>query len=245
MKREKISGYVMCFNEWDPTELFPQTFEEIANIFPDLSFEGEIDTCADDDSITVKFSYKEFHLKITTEFKKFYCDCDEGQDLDAYEVKEQDILIKGNLQTTLEFPKGIKVIKKDMIKKSTHLVSIEIPEGVTEIEEYAFCKCKKLEKVILPKSLKKIGGFAFYECTKLKEIVLPEQLKSIGEGAFCGCVHLKEMIIPEGITKLLGTFCRCKNLISISLPSSLRYISSGVCTVMLKAERKNLWGKIV
>lgn len=221
---DKMSGSVMCFNEWDPSNLFPELFKAIAEAFPSLSFEGELETVTDEGATKLKLSYMDSQLKLITGTADFDNDEDDA-DTVTYQFNETEIKIGVERKNTFVLPEGIQVVEEDMIPNRKELVSIIIPEGVEEIGWNAFAGCKKLASIELPDSLKEIGFYAFEGCKALKHVKLPVGITSIGEGAFAGCESLTEIIIPEGITELTATFTGCKGLISISLPNSLRYIN--------------------
>ena len=126
-----------------------------------------------------------------------------------------------------------------------------IPDGVVEIESEAFArsyfdpdKTENLEKIIMPDSVEIVGDRAFNNREKLKEIVwskslkrlgmyllfstnittltLPESVPIISDSAFAFS-GVKTLVIPEGYTTLPSNcFWACKDLKSITFPSTFK-----------------------
>ena len=86
--------------------------------------------------------------------------------------------------------------------------------------------CENLSGIILPQSVKSIGSYAFNMCINLVDVVLPKTLDSVGNYAFLCCYSLTEIVIPEGVSELGIIFDFCTSLKNVSLPSSLRKLTS-------------------
>ena len=122
--------------------------------------------------------------------------------------------------------------------------SITLPEGLKSIGSNAFMSCKKLESINIPQSVETIGFGAFVYCSNMEMINLPSgNLKKMGGGVFQGCKKLKKLEIPEGVASIgekdSGTsfIWDCKELESITLPSTLLYINEellGQCPSLSK-----------
>ena len=129
-----------------------------------------------------------------------------------------------------------------------NLVSVTIPAGVTSIGEGAF-NCNNLISVILPEGLTSIGDGAFEDCSSLASLSIPESVTNIGAYAFYGtlwysnqpdgCVYVGKVLyaykgsmpantvidVAEGTVSIAGiAFYNCNNLISVTLPNSLKGI---------------------
>ena len=134
------------------------------------------------------------------------------------------------------------------------LTGVTIPEGVTEIGQDAFQHCENLATVTLPEGLKTIGRSAFDYCynltipqfpaslelvdqkafreagnnlSKTFSLKLKGKLTEITESTFWNCDNLLEVDM-SALTSLaeigISPFEGCDNLVSITLPSSLRKI---------------------
>lgn len=104
-------------------------------------------------------------------------------------------------------------------------------DDLTAIPDNAFngrsnFNCENLSGIILPQSVKSIGIYAFNMCINLVDVVLPKTLDSVGNYAFYNCNSLSEIVIPEGVQELGIIFKDCKSLKNVSLPSSLRKLTS-------------------
>ena len=130
----------------------------------------------------------------------------------------------------------------------TALKSINLPEGLEIIKGSAFINTN-LTEITFPQSLTSIGEDAF-SGTRITEITVPAGVRTLGD-AFKGCETLKkitflntdqnmfmvsapnleEVIIAEGNTSIPGQMFRdCKNLVSVSLPSTLKSIEDRAFT---------------
>ena len=141
--------------------------------------------------------------------------------------------------------KGVTTIPYCAFSRCVRLREITIPENVTTIDNNAFDGCTMLSNVTLNEGLTKIGEHAFAN-TAITEIALPASLTS-GSYPFNNCQKLKTIHftegtktllpglyrnsavetvdIPEGITELPSDlFNGCKQLTSVTLPSTLRTI---------------------
>lgn len=100
----------------------------------------------------------------------------------------------------IDIPASLKVIGNSVFGGSS-LREVKLNEGLVAIDAKAFSKTP-LEKINFPSSLKVISAYAFRN-TNLKEVKLNEGLEFLG---------------PR-------TFDNCKELTSVSLPSSLKYVA--------------------
>jgi hypothetical protein len=98
---------------------------------------------------------------------------------------------------------------------------------VTEIGDRAFYERRSLHNIELPTTIERIGDGAF-EDAKLKEVNLPTSLKHISSDAFKNC-RLESIVVPEGVTYIGDkAFDRNRNVMYLSLPSTLRMLGKEV-----------------
>jgi len=129
------------------------------------------------------------------------------------------------------------------------ITDLVVPKDVTEIGAHAFEGYEKLRSVVLHNGIDTIHKSAFLNCTNLTDINFPDSLFYIGPYAFNGTTwyenqHDGEVYIGKLLYKYKGemplnsnivvkdgtvTICEsafdgCKEMTSISLPSSLKQI---------------------
>ena len=127
-----------------------------------------------------------------------------------------------------------------------NLKNITIPNKVNTIDSDAFLNCSGLTSITIPESVTSIGDSAFKNCTGITKVSLPETTKNLGSGIFKGCKGLAntdgfvivnnvvydyigtntQVNIPDNITAISGAFNGCKTLKSITIPSSVKKITS-------------------
>lgn len=133
--------------------------------------------------------------------------------------------------SSIEIPKGVKIIGDLAFSECKNLKSVKLPEGLEYIEAGAFMSCTNLEEVKLPASLKGIGNAAFVFCKKLKEIKIPEGIKSIDEYAFGFCKNLERVDIPVGVELIKhNAFFSCESLTSVIIPEGVIKIGEAAFT---------------
>ena len=92
-----------------------------------------------------------------------------------------------------------------------NLTSVNLPKGLKVIGENAFWNCKKLTKIELPATLKKVEWYAF-SATGISSVTIPESdtFVTLNERVFFQCSNLKEVTLPLTITKIADdTFAEC------------------------------------
>lgn len=128
------------------------------------------------------------------------------------------------------FPDGLETIGSQAFHACGSLRELSFPDSVKSIGLEAFRGCKKVKTVRhLPSGLKELKS-TFSHCAGLKTVTLPDSLETLEGGVFCNCRNLTSVVIPEGVRELLPSsigitpFWGCKNLVSITLPSTLTHI---------------------
>lgn len=136
---------------------------------------------------------------------------------------------------TIHFPSTITKIGSGAFKKCTSLVSIELPSSMTKIEYRTFFKCKSLISVCLPSSISEICERAFDKCSSLISIQQQQQRQHPQSSVVKGSeesLRSDDFLLSEHLSSLTRiydhAFFDCKSLISIHLPSSMKYIGDGV-----------------
>lgn len=139
---------------------------------------------------------------------------------------------------TIVVPENVASIGKSAFANMGSLVSIEVLQGNTHyctksnvlytigIDTLMTYPCKKSDKSFeVPATVEVIDEYAFANNEYIETVSLPDGLKFIGKGAFRNST-LTSVTIPEGITELNAqTFCECKFLASVTLPSTLKSIN--------------------
>ena len=143
--------------------------------------------------------------------------------------------------------------------------TLDFPDSIEEIGAGAFEGCAELQGTNGGKNIKTIGGRAFYNCGKLLSISIEENLETAESSAFQGCnaiqyvyynaknckklslgiSSIREIKFTENVKTIPAkAFWGCKNLIKISLPSSLESIGDGAfddCNKLIEVyNRSNL-----
>ena len=159
-----------------------------------------------------------------------------------------------------ELPDTVKRIASRAFALCENLREIRLNEGLELIEGNAFNGCGRLKKLVFPNSLKEVHAYAFY-CTSLQEPVynrtgdilhhyacdkseksfnVPSQVKVLFEGAFFRNKSLEEAILPEGLERIDRRAFLETNIRRITIPASVKKISSGAFSNCTELEFVNL-----
>lgn len=131
------------------------------------------------------------------------------------------------------------------------LSRLSLHDGITYIGYRAFLCCDSLRAVTIPDSVETIGVGAFSGCSNLVSVVIPDGLLSLGENAFSGCADslydtatIEGAILVDGWVVGYNALCPqnldfkgargfaacafngCTNLVTATIPSSVKHISS-------------------
>ena len=136
------------------------------------------------------------------------------------------------------------------VQGCTNLTNLQINSNkIYTIGMYAFSNCTALESIVLPKNLKKIMSYAFNNCTNLTDIQFPDkdfvvehysfknakfindntdEFFVIGDGVLISYKGNSENVqVPEGVKRIGDAFTNHTEIVSVSLPDSLLYLSEG------------------
>lgn len=104
--------------------------------------------------------------------------------------------LTGTNVRTIDFPEGMKTLKKYSFYKSG-LTSVTVPGTVNTVEDGIFRESLSLETAVIEEGVKTISSEMFYGCTNLKKVVIPSTVTSIASNAFEGCDNLTEVVLSE------------------------------------------------
>lgn len=123
-------------------------------------------------------------------------------------------------------PSSIKTIEA-LAFYECGLTSINLPSGLKTIGNEAF-QHSHLEKVTIPASVTSIGDYAF-SSDYFTKIAFKERTENLvfGRGVFHGSTKLGAINLPEKTTKIGDNLCYDSGVASVSIPSTLKVITSG------------------
>ena len=106
-----------------------------------------------------------------------------------------------------------------------------IPAEVTQIYMYAFSGSQNLKRIVVPATVQALdGGSGYFKlngCKNLEEIVLNNTVNKIPSNFCSSSEALSSMVIPEGADSIgYQAFRLCRNLKTITIPTSVRRIES-------------------
>lgn len=155
--------------------------------------------------------------------------------------------------TSITIGENVQKVGNYAFAYSSGLTNIELPYGMTKIGDDAFSGCENITTIHIPSSVKEIGKRAFYGCSAWR-VVLPDSITHIGanalyntftynldrnwnNGVLCVNNYLIQGVdskglsascsIQEGTTLIAdAAFSGSSNLISVTLPASLRHIGN-------------------
>ena len=163
-------------------------------------------------------------------------------------IPEEAFMGCANLKN-VTIPESLESIDQSAFSSCTSLETIAIPGSVETIGNYAFYNCTGLTKVSIGEGTRYLGDYSFSGCSNATDFTLPSTIVGIGTDAlkdvplvadiengvqYIGTVAYKridesitDIVIREG-TSCIASYAFCNSPItSVSLPSTLKGISSG------------------
>lgn len=104
--------------------------------------------------------------------------------------------------------------------------NVTIPSTVTEIGDSVFYHNYTIQSVVIPASVKYIGTQSFEGCSNLRSVTI-EGAEIIDPYAFADCRNLTTLSLPSTLKEIYATaFMYCSGLSTVSLPAGLDLISA-------------------
>ena len=119
--------------------------------------------------------------------------------------------------STYQVPDGTVTIDDNAFQNNTYIKSVVLPSSLRTIGDNAFYGCVNLESVTFNEGLESIGGSSFWLCISLKDVEFPQTLTELGTYAFHSCISLTDITIPSGVKDIYGTFSECVGLTSVTM----------------------------
>lgn len=247
-----IGNYAFYGSTNMTSAIFPETLESIGY----SAFNG----CKGLTSVSIPHSVKSIGLSAFYACKNIqtvhitdlaaWCAMDVGSDYANPLSYGADLLLNGELVTSVSIPDTVTAIGRFVFFNYEKLSSVIIPEHVTSIgisafngctsltdviipekvhaiSNYLFANCSNLTSVILPDDITVIGNNAFENCKNLSNITIPSQTTTIGNNAFYNCDSLEEVSVPENVTSIgKSAFSGCNSLTTVAIPESVTYMGS-------------------
>lgn len=152
--------------------------------------------------------------------------------------------------TSITIPKSVTLIDNSAFFVCINLSRVTLAEGLTTIGEDAFSECSSLTSITIPTTVSSIGRHGFSGCSSLTDVYLTDmdawcRIDFGNERAnpmyFAQNIWLNDskiisVTVPEGVTELNYTFYGFKDLIRVTLPTSLTSIGSSTfesCTSLI------------
>ncbi|MBQ7045508.1 MAG: leucine-rich repeat domain-containing protein, partial [Clostridia bacterium] len=131
--------------------------------------------------------------------------------------------------TTLRFMAGSKTKTiGDYAFYQQRIGKITFPNTITKIGVESFRNNNMLRTLTFGTGEQTIGQLAFSFCNNLPSVTIPGNVKTVYAYAFRGCSKLETVVVEEGVEYISSYAFGFTALKSITLPSSLTKINSGL-----------------
>lgn len=114
---------------------------------------------------------------------------------------------------------GDGAIPNGLFSRCKNLKNVTINEDITAVGDAAFFNTA-VEKIILPSTVIVVRTEAFRDCRQLREVVLNDGLKTISESAFKRTENLSEISIPDSVKHISSGCFACSGIKSVKLPEN-------------------------
>ena len=120
-------------------------------------------------------------------------------------------------------PSGLKSLGDNFLE-GTSVLSITVPSSLEEIGEKGPFNGSAVESVTLQSGITTIYDYMFNGAQSLYDVTIPSTVTSVGKYAFQDCSSLTDLYIPEGVNYIHDGAFKNSGLVTVTLPSSLKYI---------------------
>lgn len=142
------------------------------------------------------------------------------RNLDIKDISELDEGVYQNCENLESVTiSGDRAIPDRLFSECKNLKNVTIDEGITAVGDSAFSKTA-VEKIILPSTVIVVKSDAFRECRQLREVILNDGLKTIAESAFKQTENLSEISIPDSVKHISSGCFACSGIKSVKLPEN-------------------------
>ena len=115
-----------------------------------------------------------------------------------------------------------EIVGGRLVKYRGKSTTVSIPSSVIAIADDAF-KESAVESVVIPGSVRTVSGF--YESEFLNSVTFENGIREIGSFAFCKCKNLNSISLPSSVTKISDkAFYECSSLQTVILSNGLKEI---------------------
>lgn len=181
----------------------------------------------------------------TGDMESFYYEVDRFGPWYAHKDKFTKVIIE----------EGITNLSDYALARLDQITSVSLPSTLTSIAWCAFEGCAQLEGLAIPESVKNVGAYAFDGCDKLVEVennigyvgtwavcatdqslssyTLRDNTTGIAGRVFYANETMTTFEFPEGVKYISMEGVGCKNLKSITLPTTIEqiaYVAFGGCS---------------
>ena len=146
---------------------------------------------------------------------------------------------------SVTIPDSVTALPKQLCYRMPALEEVRLGSGIQTLPENIFGCCGHLKSVSLPDQLISIEKGAFYACSSLSDLDIPDTVQEIGKTAldetpwlaaqgdlvivgdgllYCCQGDAKNIRIPEGVKVICSHAVARPNIVSVTLPSTVRKI---------------------
>ena len=134
-------------------------------------------------------------------------------------------VFKGTSISQVFIPYSVTAIGNGLFENCSSLKFVNNNTLITNIPAKMFADCSELNNILFLSSVQSVGEKAFYNCTSLKDLSFLKDTEQIDSYAFyhTGAEHI---VLSDSLESIPDySFAQCENLQSVSIPSSVNFIS--------------------